>query len=491
MTKELPKIRFSTRVENQGATLHNDQCDCACAPCLAVAPLNFASSYYVTANINAFDLPNDWQGMFLPDGPTSVAALNKPATVLWSRFKSPQNIALLDLNKKETQAVRDLASAGLLISQESPDSIPIHHPQFYSAGHASLSAWLHLTDRCNLRCDYCYLPHIREDMKVETGYAALDATFRSAVKHGYKQVKLKYAGGEPLLRFDLIQQLQPYAQQLADHNEFELDAVVLSNGTLLTEEKIGVLQSLNLRLMLSLDGLGNWHDIQRHYANERGSFDIVSNSVDLSLKNGVIPHISITVSGRNAQGLPEIVDWVLAKKLPFSINFYRQNNFSRHHKDLELDEQRIIAGMMAAFAVIEKKLPEYSLLSALADRANLATPHVRTCSVGENYLIFNQQGKVSKCQMQMRQPITDISSLDPLLVIRTDRDGLQNIPVNEKATCRSCEWKYWCAGGCPLETYHAHGRYDRHSPNCNIYKAIFPQILRLEGLRLIKDTLKN
>ena len=52
--------------------------------------------------------------------------------------------------------------------------------------------------------------------------------------------------------------------------------------------------------------------------------------------------------------------------------------------------------------------------------------------------------------------------------------------------CRDCEWKYWCAGGCPLTTYRATGRYDVKSPNCNIYKAIYPQAMRLEGLRLLK-----
>jgi len=44
----------------------------------------------------------------------------------------------------------------------------------------------------------------------------------------------------------------------------------------------------------------------------------------------------------------------------------------------------------------------------------------------------------------------------------------------------------WCAGGCPLATYRATGRYDVKSPNCNIYRALFPEALRLEGLRLLK-----
>ena len=63
-----------------------------------------------------------------------------------------------------------------------------------------LSAWLHLTDRCNLRCSYCYLPHVREDMSSETGRAAIDAIFRSAIVNNFQQIKLKYAGGESLLR---------------------------------------------------------------------------------------------------------------------------------------------------------------------------------------------------------------------------------------------------------------------------------------------------
>ena len=58
--------------------------------------------------------------------------------------------------------------------------------------------------------------------------------------------------------------------------------------------------------------------------------------------------------------------------------------------------------------------------------------------------------------------------------------------VDEKDECRDCQWKYWCAGGCPLETYRKTGTYTAKSPNCNIYKALFPEIIRLEGLRMLE-----
>ena len=63
---------------------------------------------------------------------------------------------------------------------------------------------------------------------------------------------------------------------------------------------------------------------------------------------------------------------------------------------------------------------------------------------------------------------------------------MQNLAVEEKEGCRTCEWRYWCAGGCPLVTYKVTGRNDVKSPNCNIYKALFPAALRLEALRLLK-----
>lgn len=359
-------------------------------------------------------------------------------------------------------------------------------PEVASKSITTISSWLHLTDRCNLRCSYCYLPHVREDMSSETGHAAIDATFRSALANGFKQVKLKYAGGEPLLHLSLIVELHQYAQSLAEKHRLDLEGVVLSNGTLLTAEMVETFKSLGLRLMISMDGLGQYHDTHRPYAGGRGSFTDVTEAVDLALANGLTPNISVTVSSRTAEGLPEIMAWILDRSLPFSLNFYRENDLSASHEDMRLDEQKIINGMLAAFKVIEQNLPRRPFLGGIIDRANLSVSHTHTCGVGQNYLVFDQNGQVAKCQMHIRKPVTDVYAADPLALIRADQIGIQNLPVMEKEGCKTCEWKHWCAGGCPLATHRATGRYDVKSPNCNIYKALFPEALRLEGLRLLK-----
>ncbi len=88
--------------------------------------------------------------------------------------------------------------------------------------------------------------------------------------------------------------------------------------------------------------------------------------------------------------------------------------------------------------------------------------------------------------MDIGQSLTDIQTDDPLGLIRSDRAGWPNLGVGMKEGCRACEWNAWCGGGCPLATYRAFKRYDVPSPNCAIYRALYPRVVRLEALRVLK-----
>src|SRR5262249_3501236 len=157
------------------------------------------------------------------------------------------------------------------------------------------------------------------------------------------------------------------------------------------------------------------------------------------------------------------------------LNFYRENERSATHRELRLEEQTIIAGMRAAFAVIEANLPRRSLLASLIDRANLAVAHTHTCGVGQDYIVYDYKGRVAKCQMHMSATVASAADDDPLSIVRADQIGIQNVHVDQKEGCRTCEWKHWCTGGCAIATFRATGRYDIQSPNCAIYKALYPE----------------
>ena len=211
-------------------------CDCACvsAPSFSFVDVAQSALWSKAANLYSLSLPSDYK-IFRPPGNGELAVLDLLANDILNRFDLPLSIdkAFSNSDIPVSQAVRianQLAALGLLVATEDDCACTARNGSCDSDKSVilSLTSWLHLTDRCNLRCDYCYLPHVREDMSSETGRAAVDAIFRSAKINNFKQVKIKYAGGEPLLRYPLILELHAYAKSLADAHGLILEEVVLA-----------------------------------------------------------------------------------------------------------------------------------------------------------------------------------------------------------------------------------------------------------------------
>jgi uncharacterized protein len=417
-----------------------------------------------------------------PSGSGQIAVLDTPALSLFALFRTPTPLSqVAHLTQGSIERIVTLFyHLGFLqdISTSSPPSLP--------EGSQTLTAWLHVTNECNLRCHYCYLHKTQEDMPADVGRRTVNAIFRSARKHDIKNVKLKYAGGEASLHMTSVINLHDYASQLALEYGISLKGIILSNGVTLSQSAIDHIKSRHIAVMISLDGLGVYHDSQRPLLGGQGSSQYVQRTIDRLLANDVVPSLSVTVSQRNLAGLPELMQYMLERALPFSLNYYRDNECSTHIADLRFSDEQAINAMLSAFAVIEKNLPERSLLGCLLDKADMTTQHRRTCGVGQNYLVIDQHGGVAKCQMDIKHTVTTVDSDDPLHIIREDRQRVQGLPVEEKEGCRACSWRYWCTGGCPILTYKSTGRYDVKSPNCAIYKALFPEVLRLEALRLLR-----
>jgi uncharacterized protein len=349
-----------------------------------------------------------------------------------------------------------------------------------------LTAWLHVSNACNLRCPYCYVSKNQEGMDETVGRAAVEAVIRSAVEHRFKAVKLKYAGGEASLNHHVIMALHNHARMLAGQSGLQLYATLLSNGVALPPGLVELLKTDGIRVMISLDGVGDLHDVQRPFVNGKPSFHFVERTIARLIEEGHPPHISITITNRNLEGLADAVRFALERDLTFSLNLFRENDCAAGFADLRYEEQAMIDALREAFGVIEEFLPPWSVLGSILDRGQLLQPRQRSCGVGQDYIVIDQRGRVAKCHMEIERTLGDVFSNDPLQLVRRDETLVQNLSVEEKEGCRDCTWRYWCSGGCSVATFRATGRYDIKSPNCNIYKAIYPQALRLEGLRLLK-----
>lgn len=464
--------------------------DCACPAHIqsSISTIqNTGTHNWLALNANVYrkKIDHDYELFFDQEMPHGVHVLNREAVELLESFSTTTNhldILGEDLSSLETHLIFEFISSRLILPVE--QIAKKISPTINKNSEENLEVWFHLTNECNLRCDYCYIGKNHEFMTNEIIIGALDAIFRSAIKHNIKSIKIKYAGGEPLLNMSGLKLAHKYANELSIKTGIELYEVVLSNGTTITREKIKFFTENKIRIMVSLDGLGEDHDIQRHYVNQKGSFKLVEKGLLLLSEMGCHPMVSITITDKNCRGLAKLVKWLLLNKLHFTFNFYRENDLSAQHK-LAYNDKDIISSLHEAFDVIEQYPPDYNILGMLSDRARLDAFHTHTCGVGNSYIVISHKGEIAKCQMHMDAAVGTINSMDSLDLIRNDRFGIQNLPVAQKQGCNSCSWQNVCAGGCPALTYRVTGRFDVKSPNCNIYKEIFPRILMLEAKRLL------
>lgn len=490
---------------NNGGSDYGD-CDCDCGDCglydHAIPAYKTASGRLISGrdSLDVLHLKKLQQppslyiqpfkdNIWLACNPISVgtiAVLDSPALSLLECFRSPTVLTNLLARDQVSSAdsIREATAlfyhTGLINDSEQPP--PGHQEQTPQI----LQAWLHVTNACNLRCHYCYIQKSSENMSRDISRRSVEAIFRSALKQQYKGVRIKYAGGEASLSWQHVLAIHRYASDLAREHALAFSAYMITNGVMLSQRLIEQFKEHDIGITISLDGVGEYHDVQRPFASGLGSFKYVDRTITRLLENKFVPHANITVSQRNLAGLPALLTYVLERDIPFTLSYYRENACSAHLPDLQYADTQMIMAMRAAFQVIEDRLPQRRLLGSLIDKANLHTNHSHTCSAGRNYLVVDQHGGIAKCHTEIQRTITSIDAEDPLRVIQNDRSDFENLRVDEKEGCQTCTWRYWCTGGCPLVTYRVTGRNNIRSPNCHIYQALFPDALRLEALRLLK-----
>ena len=169
--------------------------------------------------------------------------------------------------------------------------------------------------------------------------------------------------------------------------------------------------------------------------------------------------------------------------MPLSFNLYRANPLSSPHADLEIEQQAIIAGLRAAYALLEKNLPGEPLLGGLLDHVRFHG-HTQPCGVGENYLVVAHTGQLAQCHMRLDATVDATNSIDLCQPCASGADhqsdrgrqgGLPHLHLPLSVRRRL-----------PIGNLPHHRTLGPCESHCTIYRALMPDVLRLEGLRLMK-----
>lgn len=133
---------------------------------------------------------------------------------------------------------------------------------------------LHLfvvTLRCDYTCQYCQVSRqtddkLAYDMSEETADRALEFVFRSPSP----AIKIEFQGGEPLLNFPIIRYVVDHANRLNKNHNKDIQFVITTNLSLLTDEVLSFCLAHNICLSTSLDGPEDLHNLNRPRPGKNG-----------------------------------------------------------------------------------------------------------------------------------------------------------------------------------------------------------------------------
>jgi His-Xaa-Ser system radical SAM maturase HxsB len=136
---------------------------------------------------------------------------------------------------------------------------------------------INVTNTCNYRCRYCHagVSQGKDFMSKETALKTLKFIFKSSAQH----LTLEFQGGECLLNWKVVKLVVEKSRELNKVFKKELHICIVSNLSLLNEEKLKFLMDHDVAICTSMDGSENVHDANRRTLSGNPTFDVTMDKI--------------------------------------------------------------------------------------------------------------------------------------------------------------------------------------------------------------------
>jgi uncharacterized protein len=164
-----------------------------------------------------------------------------------------------------------------------------------------------LTERCNLACSYCGSGERgSRSFDNETIDRAISFIKEETSASRRENLNIRVFGGEPLLEYDILIKLLGELKEWAVSRGTGFYAALITNGTMLSREKIGELSPFVGVVQLTLEGSREYHDMIRKNGDGSGTYDTITGTVKDCIDAGIKVLLRIHVSKENSEGLDDL-----------------------------------------------------------------------------------------------------------------------------------------------------------------------------------------
>lgn len=316
------------------------------------------------------------------------------------------------------------------------------------------SAYLHVTQRCNLRCRFCYSEDEGRNVLPDPSAEELETAIELLATMGTR--RLIISGGEPLLRADL-----PDLARLAREAGFG-EIVVLTNGLLVTRESVLPLRDVIDCLGIAFDGCGP-DDVAHLRGSQR--FGRLVEAVRTCLDAGIAVRIMPTLHAGNLEDLDSYAE--IARSLGASLGFSLLTAPLSELGELALGEKDLAAlGRRAAMGGI-----------GIEDSLSSGGISVRrSCGAGVRTLSVAADGTIYPCHM-LHDPRLAMGNAftDDAEAVRTSEVARTFAAFDAADTerCGACSFRHLCAGGCRARAYLNTGSVTACDPYCALSRSYY------------------
>ncbi len=394
--------------------------------------------------------------------------------VIYVNKENFNNIINLNFNDISTSLINQLCDSGVLIRNHNVDERAYNLLcEFYKKNSKKIDIlYLIITQGCNLGCKYCFLENPSANwknltMSFDTAQIAIDKFVCYVKEENIKNATIMLFGGEPLINWKLIKQIveycsNTYPDMFTNEENDNISFRMVTNGTLIDEEKAIFMKKNNIIAAISLDGPKKINDINRVFkGTDRSVYDSVLKAISILKRNNCEFGLSITLSPSVINDKDYIIQWL--KDIDIKNIYFNPLHYSSKNKDWKEHYQKSTQFMIDIFDVLlSEKIINGRITRQIESFVKRMFYFADCGAAGLHQLVIKPNGGVLVCQCDYESEYNFLGnikndSFNKLMNNPNAEKWVNSIPL-KKNKCLNCKGLFICGGSCLTQNTNMFGK---------------------------------